>query len=43
LVLALVDRGKGVSFGEAWCTLQVSGIRTYSASFMNVNEGCKSN
>jgi hypothetical protein len=28
-VLALVERGRKVSFGEAWCILWVGGIRTY--------------
>jgi hypothetical protein len=29
LVLALVERGE-ISFGEAWCSLEVDSIRTYS-------------
>jgi hypothetical protein len=30
LVLALVERERKVSFGEAWHSLQVDGIRTYA-------------
>jgi hypothetical protein len=29
-VLALVERGRKVSFDEAWHTLQVDGVRTYT-------------
>jgi hypothetical protein len=29
MVLALVERGRKVSFGEAWHALQVDGVRTY--------------
>jgi hypothetical protein len=36
-VLALVEREK-VSFGEAWCTLGVDGVRTYSISFMKLTK-----
>jgi hypothetical protein len=29
LVLPFVERGERVSFGEAWRTLQINGVRTY--------------
>jgi hypothetical protein len=28
-MLALVERERKVSFGEAWCALQSNGVRTY--------------
>jgi hypothetical protein len=28
-VLAMVKRGRKVSFGEAWRSLELSGVRTY--------------
>jgi hypothetical protein len=30
MVLALVESGRKVSFGEAWCSLELSGVRTYA-------------
>jgi hypothetical protein len=38
LVLALVKKGGKVSFGEAWCTLQVDGVRTYATLCKNIND-----
>jgi hypothetical protein len=29
-MLALVERGRKVSFGEAWHSLELSGVRTYA-------------
>jgi hypothetical protein len=30
LVLAFIKRGRKVSFGEAWCSLKLGGVRTYA-------------
>jgi hypothetical protein len=37
MVLPLIERGRRVSFGEAWRFLGVDGVRTYVTRCMNVN------
>jgi hypothetical protein len=40
-VLALVKRGRKVSFGEACYSLELSGVRTYVIQCMKLTKGDK--
>jgi hypothetical protein len=41
MVLALVERETRVNFGEARCSLQISGVRTYAIWGMKLMKGDK--
>jgi hypothetical protein len=38
MVLALVKRGRKVSFSEAWLSLKLSGVRTYAILCMKLTK-----
>jgi hypothetical protein len=40
-VLALVERGRKISFGEAWPSLELSGVKAYVIWCMKLMKGHK--